>query len=113
MSATVQIDEIDPETREKVLQQIEGNTALATIESIPFYTPAKMRARSILSPIDSISSKLETFEVDIRLAITFLGVVSLCVVPSWPNRKKPHSEKRTYQDLAPYAVRHTAVLTST
>ena len=73
MSATVHLDELNPETRARVLEQISGTesgtTALATVEpkTHPFYSPAEMRARSILSRIESISAKLKTLEADIRL----------------------------------------------
>src|ERR1700693_1709671 len=42
-----------------------GTTALATAER-PSYTPAEMRARSILSRIESLSAKLKSLEDDIR-----------------------------------------------
>jgi hypothetical protein len=65
----VTLAELDPKSRALALQQIEatqGTTALATVEPHPFYTPAEMRARRILSRIDSISAKLKTLEDDIR-----------------------------------------------
>ena len=68
--STIHIDELNPKTCARVLEQLSGTTALATIEDnnhSSTYTPAEMRARSILSRIDSISAKLKTLESDIRL----------------------------------------------
>jgi hypothetical protein len=69
----VHIDELNPETRARVLQQIgetEGvTTALAIVEGnnhSSAYTPAEVRARSILNRMESMSAKLKTLEDDIR-----------------------------------------------
>jgi hypothetical protein len=71
----VHIDELNPETRARarVIQQIgetEGTTALAISEDnnhSSTYSPAEMRARSIISRMASLCDKLKTIEADIRL----------------------------------------------
>jgi hypothetical protein len=84
-----------------------GETALATVEpkSHPFFSPAEMRARGILSRIDSISAKLKTLEDDIRLlwadfenlkaGETILG----CATKKEFCEKKLHRHPRTIQYL--------------
>src|SRR5258708_30071210 len=68
----VHLAELDPTTRAKVLEQLSGTeggtTALATVgpQTHPFYTPAEMRARSIVSRMASLCDKLKTLEDDIR-----------------------------------------------
>jgi hypothetical protein len=42
-------------------------TTLAVVHPPPSYTAAEMRARSIMSRMDSLAAKLKTFEDDIRL----------------------------------------------
>lgn len=71
---SVHIDELDPKSRVLALKQIEetrgSTTALAILEDnnhSSTYTPAEMRARSILSRMDSLSAKLKTLEDDIRI----------------------------------------------
>jgi hypothetical protein len=107
----VHLDELHPETRAKVLDQISGTeggtTALATVQSQthPFYTPAEMRARSILSRIESISAKLKTLEAEIRLlwidfdnlkaGETILG----CATKKEFCERKLHRHPRTVQYL--------------
>jgi hypothetical protein len=106
----VHINELNLETRAKVLKQIEatqGTTALAALEpkTHPFYTPAEMRARSILSRIESVSAKLKTLEADIRAlwldfdnlktGETILG----CATKKEFCEKKLHRHPRTVQYL--------------
>lgn len=69
----VHIDEVDPITRQRALEQIGetdgGTNALAILEDnnhSSTYSPAEMRARSIISRMASLCDKLKTLEDDIR-----------------------------------------------
>jgi len=69
----VHIDELNPGTRARALEQLSGTeastTALAILEDnnhSSTYTPAEMRARSIISRMEGFAAKLKTLEDDLR-----------------------------------------------
>jgi hypothetical protein len=106
----VHIDELNPKTRARVLAQISGTegttTALAVVEpqTHPSCTPAEMRARSILSRIDSISAKLKTLETDIRILWQDFDNLKVGETILGCHTKKEFCEKKLHR--TPQAIRY-------